>query len=321
MIVSDGTYETKFAQAWDADHLHLIIMPTEKCNFRCVYCYEDFSIGRMKPATIIGLKAFLSVRAISLKSLEINWFGGEPTLASEIIEDVMTHVADLAKRFGFHLLGAMTTNGYLLNGERYLRYVQLGITHFQISLDGYAEFHDETRRLAGKGGTFAEIWSNLLEIKAVISKGEILLRLHLSKRNIVRFAEFRRFVEKTFDKKEFVTRAQLIEDLGGDNDLSEILIANYTYMEIDHLSLAAEVETQNDGYICYAAKANSFVIRADGRIGKCTVALKSLSNTVGRLLDDGTIELDAQKIFPWLEGWTKGDSKALACPASGMRNE
>jgi molybdenum cofactor biosynthesis enzyme MoaA len=25
----------------------LILLPTERCNFRCTYCYEDFVLGRM----------------------------------------------------------------------------------------------------------------------------------------------------------------------------------------------------------------------------------------------------------------------------------
>ena len=29
--------------------LHLILLPTEACNFRCTYCYEDFRLGRMEP--------------------------------------------------------------------------------------------------------------------------------------------------------------------------------------------------------------------------------------------------------------------------------
>jgi len=29
--------------------LELTLYPTEKCNFRCVYCYEDFALGRMTP--------------------------------------------------------------------------------------------------------------------------------------------------------------------------------------------------------------------------------------------------------------------------------
>jgi uncharacterized protein len=24
----------------------LTILPTEKCNFRCTYCYEDFELGK-----------------------------------------------------------------------------------------------------------------------------------------------------------------------------------------------------------------------------------------------------------------------------------
>ncbi len=33
-------------------HLGLILMPTEQCNFRCTYCYEDFAIGKMSKSTI-----------------------------------------------------------------------------------------------------------------------------------------------------------------------------------------------------------------------------------------------------------------------------
>ena len=35
--------------------LHLILMPTEACNFRCTYCYEDFKLKRMAPAVLRGV--------------------------------------------------------------------------------------------------------------------------------------------------------------------------------------------------------------------------------------------------------------------------
>lgn len=37
------------------DAQQLIILPTEKCNFRCTYCYEDFLISKMKEPVQIGV--------------------------------------------------------------------------------------------------------------------------------------------------------------------------------------------------------------------------------------------------------------------------
>ena len=59
-----------------ADYFSLTLMPTEQCNFRCTYCYEDFSIGKMKEDVIRGIKNLLKQRIPTLKYLNISWFGG-----------------------------------------------------------------------------------------------------------------------------------------------------------------------------------------------------------------------------------------------------
>ena len=66
-----------------ADVLHLILLPTEACNFRCTYCYEDFRLGRMSEDVVRGVEALLSRRAEGLARLEISWFGGEPLAAGD----------------------------------------------------------------------------------------------------------------------------------------------------------------------------------------------------------------------------------------------
>ena len=42
--------------------LTLILMSTEKCNFRCAYCYEDFAIGKMKKEVVNGICNLITER-------------------------------------------------------------------------------------------------------------------------------------------------------------------------------------------------------------------------------------------------------------------
>src|SRR5918992_3673907 len=78
------TVHDSFAQR--TDRLSLIIMPTEKCNFRCIYCYEDFARGRMPAAVQRAVLRLVEREAPSLRTLRISWFGGEPLAAVEVIE-------------------------------------------------------------------------------------------------------------------------------------------------------------------------------------------------------------------------------------------
>ncbi|PPU93786.1 hypothetical protein XalbCFBP2523_04890 [Xanthomonas albilineans] len=73
-----------------------------------------------------------------------------------------------------------------------------------------------------------------------------------------------------------------------------------------------------DGYICYAAKPNSLMIRANGRIGKCTVALNDDRNDLGKLHADGTIEVANDKLRLWMNGFSDLSEQSLGCPLSSL---
>ncbi len=53
------------------------------------------------------------------------------------------------------------------------------------------------------------------------------------------------------------------------------------------------------GFVCYAAHPNSFIIGADGRVYKCTVALGDPRNHVGWVRPDGRMELDLDRVALW----------------------
>jgi len=76
---------------------------------------------------------------------------------------------------------------------------------------------------------------------------------------------------------------------------------------------------EEEPFICYAAKPNSLVIRADGTLAKCTVALNDPRNRVGVISRDGTVEVDMSKYRPWLVGLEKLDLDVLVCLLQQIR--
>lgn len=118
---------------------HLILMPTEKCNFRCVYCYESFTIPKMSPLVVDRVKRYTDFLFKEGYELLIEFFGGEPMVAYDVITEVLDHVR------GNEYEGMMTTNGYLLSKEKFVRLVEMRVKQYEITFDGEREFHDKVR--------------------------------------------------------------------------------------------------------------------------------------------------------------------------------
>jgi uncharacterized protein len=80
----------------------------------------------------------------------------------------------------------------------------------------------------------------------------------------------------------------------------------------------AEDISADEPYICYAAKPNSLLIRANGRVGKCTVALSDERNDIGHLNRDGTVTIDNEKLRPWIRGLATLNADLLSCPLHNL---
>ena len=70
--------------------------------------------------------------------------------------------------------------------------------------------------------------------------------------------------------------------------------------------------------ICYASRGNALVIRADGRLNKCTVALQHKRNQIGRIREDGLLDIHNAKLRPWLRGLQSRRPSELQCPLRGL---
>ncbi len=326
---NDNLDTKKLLQIMSNEYLELIILPTEQCNFRCTYCYEDFSIGKMQRPTIDGIKNLISKRMPELKILKISWFGGEPLAAKDVIAEICQHIIELKSQFPkLHYESVMTTNGYHLNQAMLHKLSVLGMNDYQISLDGHDEVHNQTRIRADGAGTFQKIWENLLAAKNTDLDFGIMIRIHVTPDNIASLPILINRINLNFrNDPRFRLFFKAIEDLGGPNSKSfnvlkgkdKQTILNELYTLVDPKILIEKIENKKP-YICYAAQGNSFVIRANGKLGKCTVALNDMRNDIGHLSADGHFMIDNKKFQPWVRGVSNFNLKNLECPMVNFPN-
>lgn len=303
--------------------LELILLVTERCNFRCTYCYEQFGHGRMEPAVVKGVKRLLSTRAGELDFLRLAWFGGEPLLARGVIRDLMGHARSLCRSHTrLHLYSDMATNGWLLTRRVFDEMVDLGVTTFQVTFDGPREWHDRRRLRIDGRGSFDRIWANLQSVHLSTRHALIQVRVHVDGENQADIPRFLESFEAEFGKdSRFILFIRPVSRLGGCGD------EQFDFLDADSdAGATADLRRQADrcgldqigdeqlSPICYAARANTLVIRADGRVNKCTVALERPENQVGRIDVRGKLALDQELMRTWIRGVISGDDDALSCP-------
>jgi uncharacterized protein len=283
----------------------------------------------MKKETVLGIKALLKKRASELDDLDISWFGGEPLIAKDIILDISSYANDLACKYQqMRYSGGMTTNGYLLDHKTLVALSDVGIRNYQISLDGPREIHNKSRISVNGFETYDKIWENLLAIRSSSSQVSVLLRIHFSVDTFNLLDPLIDDIRKEFlHDSRFSVIFEAIKRLGGSKDES-IKIFSSAEQESAINLLTIKLYGENfapskypftqDNYICYASRPNSLVIRANGDISKCTVALNDARNKIGYLQEDGRLEMLPDRLAPWIRGIESFDPSTLACPLSTL---
>ena len=154
---------------YNSERVEIIMILSELCNFRCEYCYEEYEPTIMSNDIEEGVIHFIQdlIKTYHCKKLTISWFGGEPTLFKDRIIAFMQTVK---KKIPDDIIlnGYMTTNGYLLDFENFLDYYNVGITGYQITLDGFSHTHDELRKLKSGEATWDTVYKNLKAIRKTL---------------------------------------------------------------------------------------------------------------------------------------------------------
>ncbi len=308
-----------FKEIFLSNELGLIIFPTEDCNFRCVYCYETFRKIFIKPYVIEGIKNL--VRKFSPSSIKLSFFGGEPLLGFRYIQKIIEEIKNLDCK----ITGSITTNGFLLS-ENYFSYlINNNIISFQITLDGTKEFHNNQRNLSTKKiDTFSRIFNNILNTKKFNQNFEIIIRVNVTKENFESVFQLIDQLSIHFSKDiRYKLLLYQVKDWGGygSENIKQgkiNLINKKQIFDIYNYAIKKGLSIYDMsgklGTVCYAGKPNHFVIRANGKIQKCTIILEDDElNTVGYINQNGEIFIDQNKHKIWYERNAMNESKCQSC--------
>jgi len=289
---------------------HLIILPHQNCNFRCVYCYERFDKNKMSPSIEQALIQLAENRLKSKrhKVFSVSWFGGEPLLAPDVIERLSKKFIQLSNSYDVKYIAGITTNGYELNTKNIEMLINNGVKHFQITVDGTMECHDHQRIMIGGQPTYNRIISNMIDLSKREENFKVIIRMNVGPDNLKYVDDHIRNMKELFGQdKRFVLYFHNIGHWGGTGDSNVKICSENMTIKLLNLTLDYEMNADSEAIrispdsTCYAASENSFVVGVDGMVYKCTVALYDNRNHVGMLKDNGELELDEVKMNLWTQ--------------------
>ncbi len=128
------------------------------CNLRCRYCFADEGEYHGKRALMsyeTGKAAldFLIANSGNRRNLEVDFFGGEPTMNFQVVKDLVAYGREQEKRFDKKFRFTLTTNGVLLNDE-IMEFANREMSNVVLSIDGRKEVNDKMRPFANGSGSY-----------------------------------------------------------------------------------------------------------------------------------------------------------------------
>lgn len=270
-----------------------------------------------------SLLEFLSKRIPELTNLEISWFGGEPLLAIDVLDEVMSFCHSEATKHSVALSSGISTNGHLLSPNIFSLLVQKNVLRYQITMDGPKQFHNARRKRKNAEGDYDLILRNLFFICETNANFDLNIRIHVDRANSECMDDLMADITLIGKDPRTTLCFERVKNLGhqlppdikpmGQSEFHCFVtkfISNPKYAHFKFDNVLDKIDT----HVCYAALPNNFVVRSDGRLQKCTVALNNSINTVGKIEKSGRLSINDQYL-KWISVWQQQDTALLACPA------
>lgn len=166
----------------------LCLHAAHDCNLRCAYCFAgegEYHGSRSLMTEEIGKQSidFILEHAGSRRNLEIDFFGGEPTLNFDVVKKMVAYGREQEKKQGKSFRFTLTTNGLLLD-EDMLRYVNENMQNVVLSIDGRPEVNDRMRKSVNGKGSYDAIVPRFLRLAQSRGQRDYYVRGTFTRENL-----------------------------------------------------------------------------------------------------------------------------------------
>lgn len=257
-------------QIYNKKSVRLTIMPTLECNFKCWYCYEDRVDGCMDNSTVKSIINFSKklIEEGTVNNFQLDWFGGEPLMYfDDVVYVISAKIKNLCKKHNINFSNIITTNGALITPEMVIKFKEIQLNGFQITLDGNEQAHNKVKFNDTEENIYKKTLKSIFEIIDIIQNPSVMLRINYTPKNYKGLKDIIDDIPDKYRKKIEIALQQVWQTENSKVDI-KIEDCNNEFVASGFIAPMYKLDTKC--YKCYADVDGQYVINFDGNVFKCT---------------------------------------------------
>lgn len=271
----------------------ITILPTQVCNARCQYCFAEHNMKlTMTKDTVNDLIKFLKSKLHEGECILLRWFGGEPLLAMDVIDEIVNEI-NVAFHGNLTFTSLMFTNGSLLNDDLILHAKNnWHLEKIQLTLDGYSSEHNTRKAYINNSIDYYS--KTISDIQKLLNAGiKVDCRVNLDKDNIKQIDNICKDLMPFNTNPLFRPRFTIlrVSDCGFNrfnyittDDLEWAYSIVYNkLMEYDFLKYIRDLIPCRQKESCIMKSINKVIISSNGKLYKCLQQVFDDESAVGDL--------------------------------------
>jgi uncharacterized protein len=309
---------------FNPDEYFLMIYPTQDCNLKCWYCYENHVPDSCMPEKVQA-KIIKHIKSVvnekNIRSLHITFFGGEPLLNHNTVAfPLLESVKKICDEANVTFYCFFITNATLLSEEVILNLKKFN-PMFQITLDGNREKHNKVRTFKSKShnGSFDTIISAFKLISEHIRLADpaiasvATIRINYDNATLKGIDDIIEEI-KDLDKSKFIIHFERVWQTKDKVTEEQKTLLKDCIRKLTSLGFrAGHGIFGRKSYSCPAEVCNYAIINYNGTVYKCNGRNLEEDKAEGVLLEDGNIKWHSSYLVKRSSVATFENERCLAC--------